>query len=80
MSSHLNPYLIKLGKYLTHAVMQDADFEMLITNSTVLSRNQVCCVSENHIDRVFRELIPALSGSRGCTQSSLLAERGGLIQ
>ena len=37
--------------------MQDADFESLITNGTVLSRNQVCCVNQNHLDRCSRDLI-----------------------
>ena len=51
--NELPPYLIKLGEWL----LQDADFESLITNGTVLSRNQVCCVSQNHLDRVSRDLV-----------------------
>ena len=44
----LPPFLLKLGEWL----MQDATYESLITNGTVLSRNQVCCVSDNHIETV----------------------------
>ena len=51
--NELPPFLIKLGEWL----MQDADFESLITNGTVLSRNQVCCVNQNHLDRCSRDLI-----------------------
>ena len=53
--NELPPFLIKLGEWL----LQDADYESLITNGTVLSRNQVCCVNQNHIDRVSRDLIAA---------------------
>ena len=58
------PYLLKLGEWL----MQDSTYESLITPAgqsfpeikyPMLRQRSVCCVSENHIDRVSRDLVPA---------------------
>ena len=51
--NELPPYFIKLGEWL----LQDAAYETLIVSGSVLSRNQICCVSDNHIDRLSRDVI-----------------------